>query len=115
MVLNGMEVIGPDGERMKLVEGKKGRRSWADQEAAKAALAGQLPPDKYLKPQPIITPAEAEKLLGKGKGGKVRFAEAFGGLIKQAPGKAHVALGSDPRPPYTPEAGADEFEELGDE
>ena len=112
MVLAGMDVIGPDGQRMKIIEGKKGRRAWRDQEAAKAALAGQLTPDKYLKPQPIISPSDAEKLLGRGKGGKTRFAEQFGPLIVQPPGKAKVALGSHPGAPYTPSADADEFANL---
>lgn len=110
----GMTVIGPDGKEMKLVEGKKGRRAWKDQKEAEAALAAMLPPDKYLKPQPIISPSEAEKLLGKGKGGKTRFAEQFGSYIVQPPGKASIALGSDPRPKYTPAADAGEFEDISE-
>lgn len=115
MVLAGMEVIGPDGKPMKVVEGRQGRRTWTDVDQIKGILAGMLPPDKYLKPQPVITPAEAQKLLCKGKGAKAKFAEMFGSYVRQAPGKAHIALGSDPRPPYTPASDADEFEELGDE
>lgn len=115
MVMAGLEVVGPDGLTMKIIEGKKGRRSWTDQEAAMAALAAHLTPDKYLKPQPLISPSDAQKLLGKGKGGKARFAEMFGAVIKQPPGKPKVALGSDPSSPYVPAAGADEFEDLSEE
>lgn len=115
MVAGGLDVIGPDGERMKLVEGKKGRRAWIDEAAAIAALAGQLTPDKYYQPQKVITVSAAEKLLGKGKGGKDRFREQFANVYTQAPGKAHVTLGSDPRPPYTPSADADEFDVVEDD
>ena len=111
MVFAGMEVIGPDGERMKLVEGKAGNRAWQDSDAAKAVLAGLLPPDKYLKPQEIITPAVADKLFKKDA--RKTWNDMLAPLIVQKKGAAKVTLGSDPAPPYSPEASESEFEDLG--
>lgn len=111
LVLAGTEVIGPDGKPMKVIEGKKGNRAWKDEDQAKAALVGRWGPEKAYKPAELITPAAAEKLYGKK--GKAEFADAIAPLVTQAPGKPKVTLGSDPAPPYHPEASADEFEDLG--
>jgi hypothetical protein len=110
MVMAGMTVVGPDGTAMKVVEGKKGNRAWTDAEKARALLAGILPPEKYLKPQEIITPSVADKLLNKAK--TLEQWKLFGDLISQAQGKPKVTLGSDPAPSYHADAGAHEFEVL---
>lgn len=110
MVFAGMEVIGPDGERMKLIEGKRGNRKWKDEQLAEARLAGLVPPDKLYKPREIITVSNVEKMFNK-KATKAQW-EALQDIITQSPGKAKVALGSNPAPAYVAEAGDDEFEDL---
>lgn len=107
-VAAGMTVIGLDGEPMKLIEGRKGARKWADAAAAEAALAGLLPPEKVYKPRELVTPAVAQKALGKANWPN------FEHLVVQTDGRPKVALGSDPSPPYRGSASASEFAELGD-
>lgn len=105
----GMTVIGPDGEPMKLVEGKKGDRKWIDEVMAESMLVGVLPPEKVYSKK-IITAAAAAKILDKKK--TAATWAPFKELISQAPGKATIALGSDPRPKYEAKAGEDEFVDL---
>lgn len=114
MVLNGMEVIGPDGLPMKPVEGRAGPRAWdkARETEAEAMLLGVLPPEKAYVPKKIITAPAAAKLLDKKK--TAAQWEPFKALIKQAPGKVGIALGSDPRPVFTGQVSADEFEDMDD-
>lgn len=111
LVMAGTEVIGPDGERMKVVEGKKGNRSWSDADQAAAVLSTLLGPDNAYA-RKLLTPAQVEKALGKKR--KQEFADMLAPLTTQAPGRPKVTLGSDPAPPWTGSAGADEFEVLGD-
>jgi hypothetical protein len=110
-VFAGMEVIGPDGQRMKLVEGKKGNRKWRDEQLAEGRLAGLVPPDKLYKPRELVTVSAVDKMFNR-KATKAQW-EALQDLIVQSKGKAKVTLGSDPAEPYTPDADADEFEDLG--
>lgn len=110
MVFAGMEVIGPDGQRMKLVEGKKGNRKWRDEQEAESRLAGLVPPDKLYKPRELVSVSNVQKMFDK-KATKAQW-EALQDLIVQSKGKAKVTLGSDPAPPYTPEADSDEFEDM---
>lgn len=112
MVFAGMEVIGPDGLRMKLGEGKKGNRAWVDEKVAEGVLAGQLSPDKLYKPRSLISPSEADKLLNKKK--TAQQWELIKPLYKQAPGKPKVMLGSDPTPEWRGELKAEEFIDLDD-
>lgn len=113
LVHAGMTVIGTDGQPMKLVQGKKGDRYWKDPEGAEGLLVGLLPPDKvYVKK--MITPAKAETEVCKGLRGPKRKArwEQFADYVGQEPGQPTIALGSDPRPPYSGESEANEFENL---
>lgn len=110
LTTKGVPVLGPDGLPYKYVEGKEGARGWSDAKMAEAALLGQLSPDKAYSPQKIITAPAAAKLLDK-KATKAVWKDVFEPLIKKAPGKAVLALGSDPRAPYAGTASADEFEE----
>ena len=112
-VREGEEVIGADGKPYKIVEGKKGKRVWKDELLAEAELMQHLTPDKMYKPAPIITVAQAAKLLDK-KATKQLWKDKFAPLASQEPGKPLIVLGSDPRPPYAGVATADEFEELGE-
>lgn len=112
-VAAGANVLGPDGKPYKFVEGGDGKRQWADEKAAEAALLGVLPPEKAYKPREIITAPAAAKILDK-KQTKAAWADVFVPLIKRAKGQPQLALGSDPRPPFTGTAGSDEFDEIQD-
>jgi hypothetical protein len=107
MVLGGMTVIGPDGHPMKLVEGKRGNRSWINEEQAASLLSGFIGPDKLYQPQKLITPAVADKILKKDKG-------IIADYVKQSAGRPKVTLGSDPAPPYVGTADASEFDDMTD-
>lgn len=111
MVLAGMTVIGPDGQPMRLAEGRRGSRAWTDEQVAEGMLTGLLPPEKAYAPRKIISPAQAEKLFKKATASW----EPFLAFITQAPGKPKVVFGSDPAAPYKGEAAASEFENLGGE
>lgn len=104
----GEQVIGVDGKPMKIVEGDEGKRVWKDTAAAEAALLGQLPEDKVYEPRKIITAPAAAKILDKKKTRAI-WEDVFKPLIERKRGAPQLALGSDPRPPYTGAAKADEF------
>jgi hypothetical protein len=112
LVMAGTEVIGPDGLRMKVVEGDKGDRKWKDKAVAEAALAGHLTPEVMYKPKEIITAPAAGKILDKKKTAAVW--DTFKPLIGQAPGRPVVVLGSDKREEWHGEAKACEFDNLND-
>jgi len=111
MVAGGMTIEGPDGLAMKIVEGKKGNRAWA--EGLEDKIAGLLSgmagvgPDKAFKPRQVITPSVADKMLGKKR--KAEFEAVLLPYVRQAPGKPKIALGSDPRPPYEGAATESDF------
>lgn len=108
-VLAGHTIIGKDGQAMKLVEGKAGNRKWANEQQAEAALVGQLADKAY--DRSIITPSVADKMLNR-KATKELWKDVFEPLITRGRGRATVAEGSDPRPPFTDAAAASEFEDL---
>jgi len=110
MVLGGMTVIGPDGLPMKVIEGKKGNRYWWDEQGAEAALVGLLSPDKAFKPREIVSPAQAQKALGKKR--LADFETALVPFIRQKDGALKVVQGSHPAPAYSGEASASEFETI---
>jgi hypothetical protein len=110
MVLAGMTILGPDGLPMKLVEGKKGNRSWRDEEQARDVLCTLLGPDKAYQPPKLVTPSAVEKTLGKKR--KAEFTDLIAPLTAQAPGRPKVVLGSFAGAPYHAEAGSAEFEDL---
>jgi hypothetical protein len=93
VLMEGREVIG-----YKLVEGRKGARSWTDTEAVeKVLIAGGVGPDLMFKPKQLLTPAALEKNLKK-KPIWLKVAD----LTKQSEGKPSVTTVDDPRPLYTP-------------
>ena len=104
------EFIGEDGKPMKYVEGKPGKRQWVDPLIAEGTLMQQLG-EKAYKPREIITAPAAAKLLDK-KATKNLWNDVFVPMIKKAPGKPVIALGSDPRPAFVPAADASEFDEI---
>ena len=106
----GESVIGSDGQPMKFVEGKLGKRRWSvDPGQVEAALVGQLG-DKAYEPRKVITAPAAGKLLDRKKT-KNLWTDIFAPMITRSPGRPMLALGSDPRPVYTGSADAAEFEE----
>lgn len=110
MVAAGTELIGPDNKPYKFVEGKQGDRKWADEKAAEDALTGVLG-DKAYQPQKILTASGASKILDKKKTAET-WKDVFVPLIKRAPGKPMLVMGSDPRPAYIPASTSDEFDEV---
>lgn len=112
LVVSGETIIGSDGQPMKTVEGRAGNRAWIDEATAEGALTGVLTGDKAYSPRKIITPAAADKLLNKKK--TAATWETIKKLYRSPPGRPQVVLGSDPRPPYSGEAQASEFDDLDD-
>lgn len=108
LVAADIPVIGPDNQPYKFVEGKLGDRTWADEKAAEAALIGVLA-DKAYQPQKILTAAGAAKILDKKKTAAT-WDDVFKPLIKRAPGKPMLVMGSDPRPAFSPASDSDEFD-----
>jgi hypothetical protein len=111
LVQEGKEVLGPDSQPYKFVEGKGGRRIWENEDAAEAALLANVG-DKAYKPRQIITAPEAGKLLDKKKT-KELWNDLFVPMIKKTKGSLSLAMGSDPRPPASATADATDFDELG--
>lgn len=112
MVFAGMDVIGLDGQRMKLVEGKKGNRAWKDEKQAEGVLAGFMPVDKLYKPREIVTPSVAGKFFGERKKSPSPHWADVQKLYHQPPGRPSVVLGSDPRPAWSGEAHDSEFTDV---
>jgi hypothetical protein len=110
LVSDGQEVIGPDGKPYKYVEGKEGSRKWTNEDEAKAALMGQLPPDKVYQPQKVITAPQAAKLLDK-KATKALWTDIFEPLISRPRGQPILTLGSDERPTFTGASGIEDFQD----
>ncbi len=108
-----IEVIGADGKPLKFVEGKEGSRKWSDEKLAEGLLVGVLGQKAYTTPK-VITAPQAAKLLDK-KATKATWTDVFEPLIVRPRGQPILALGSDPRPPFTGTASADDFaEDLGE-
>lgn len=114
MVRGGMTVIGPDGEPMKMVEGKKGNRKWRDEAQAEAVLQGHMPPEKLYEPKAIVSPSKVGTFFGERRKTPSPMLEHVKELWIQAPGQPQVALGSDPRPKWSGEASTDEMVDLDD-
>lgn len=94
----------------KVVDGKRGARSWTDEEPARLALAGHgVPREKYIT-EKMITPTQAQKIL---KDRPVVWA-ALQPLISQADGKPAVVSTRDKRTALVVDDPANFFEILGD-
>ena len=79
----------------KLVEGRSVRK-WRDEAEAEAALRKTKLKVKEILPTKLISPTQAEKLLGKKN-------EILGDLIIKPPGSPKLAPPTDPRPPVQPD------------
>lgn len=105
----GKRVARADGVAYKLVEGKKGARTWADEAEAEATLKKMRLKTDQMYTQSLISPTAAEKLakVPKGKKGEPTPPPVLGptqwnrlqALITQDTGKPTVVLETDPRPP----------------
>lgn len=113
LVAAGTEVLGPDSKPYKFVEGKLGDRKWKDVVKAEAALLGILPVEKAYQPQAIISASVATKMLAKKKTQKT-YDDTIAPLIDRAAGKPMLAMGSDPRPPFSGASDSDEFEDVAE-
>lgn len=87
--LAGKEIPG-----WKAVEGR-GKRFWADQEAAFTALEQNGIEPALLWTREPVTPPALEKAVGK-----KMFGEVAEGLVSKAPGKPTLVPETDKRPPY---------------
>lgn len=113
LVMAGIEVIGSDGKRMKVVEGRRGNRAWSSAEQAEDLLVGMLPEEVVFTPRKLNSPAAIGKVLDKRK--TVEQWKIVKTLIVQPPGKPKVVLGSDPSPPWTGTASASDFDAVDGE
>lgn len=100
-LLNGMKVAG-----WKLVEGRKGARSWVDEDEVEKALKAMRLKQDEMYDFKLISPTKAEKLF---KDNPRRW-NTIAGLISQSQGKPSVAPSIDPRPEIG--SAKDAFEEL---
>jgi hypothetical protein len=81
----------------KLVEGRRGARSWASDEAAEATLKAMRLKLEQMYDFKLISPTTAEKLKKSGAIGPRQWPKVET-LITQSPGKPSVAPESDKRP-----------------
>lgn len=109
-------VIGPDGEPLKLVQGKAGKRMWdpTQMDTTEGLMVGAVGADAY-EPQRPVTAPEFEKRLKKrlglkGKKFEAHWDEHWKKYITRAKGSLSIALGSDPRP-AAGKADASEFDD----
>lgn len=104
-LLAGREVPG-----YKLVEGKRGNRSWADEaEAEKVLKAARLKADEMYTKK-VISFTAAEKLLKKDK--PKTWAKIAPLMADQKAGSPSVAPVDDPRPAYSPQTKPEDFGNL---
>ncbi len=95
----------------KLVQGKRGARSWADDTAAEAALKAMRLKQDEMYSFKVISPTSAEKIFGeKGSAPSVKRWNKLQELITQSEGKPSVAPEADKRPALVINA-ADGFED----
>jgi hypothetical protein len=95
----------------KLVEGKRGNRSWSNKDAAENMLKGmRLKIDEMYK-MSLISPTDAEKLLAKDN---PRRWATLQPLITRADGKPSVAPESDKRPALALKTTDQDFAEMAE-
>ena len=89
----------------KLVEGRKGNRSWADEKAAEGVLKSLKLTRDQMYDFKLISPTTAEKVLKNfpSKWDKVN------GLVRRSNGKPSVAPATDKRPEMVVSNAADEL------
>lgn len=97
----------------KLVEGKKGSRSWIDEADAESAMKSFRLKIEEMYSMKVISPTQAEKLL-KGKNPK-RWNKLLK-MVTQSDGQPHIALATDKRAALVVQPITDDFaDETGDD
>lgn len=100
LLLAGKDVAG-----WKLVEGRRGARSWRDVQAVEKLLVQrQAPIDKIYEPKELKSVAQMEKVLAKKM---PALWETVAELVVQKDGKPSVAPANDERPTWSPVAAGD--------
>jgi len=89
----------------KLVEGRKGTRKWIDEQSAIQKLKNQHIKRGEIFQEKLLTPAQAEKLIGKEK-----YARLLAQYVAQSTCKPQVVPEADKRPAIS--LAADEFTNL---
>lgn len=102
-LLDGLPVAG-----WKLVEGRKGARSWISEDDAETAMKAMRLKQDEMYTFKVISPTQAEKLLKESP----RRWTKLQGLITQREGGPSVAPESDKRPALVIAAQAEEFENV---
>lgn len=95
----------------KLVEGRRGSRSWASKEEAEATLKSMRLKVEEMYDLSLISPTSAEKLAKAGTIGPRQWPK-LQQLISQSNGKPSVAPESDKRPALVVTPTADDFADL---
>jgi hypothetical protein len=90
-------------EGFKLVKGKRGNRAWADKDKAEDLLLKNMNNVLVYEPQEIISPTEAENLMGKSAFKKTFYPTGGDPLVKQSDGAYTLAPENDPRDEIVPE------------
>jgi len=104
---------GTQFRNLKIVQGKRGNRAWADTEQASAELKAMRLKVEEMYDLKLITPPAAEKLAKAGVIGPRQWTK-LQKLVTQAEGKPHVAPADDPRPAIAVRPIAGDFEVLPD-
>lgn len=104
---------GREFKNLKLITGTKGKRAWKnpDDEAIPKFLKKSGVNDDQIYTKTVITPAVAEKKIGRKKMNANGLTETFKNLYNQSDAKPQLAKSDDPRPEYRP-AMDDEFDEV---
>lgn len=97
-------------EQYKMVEGRKGRRSWAYEPDAEAALKAMRLKGDEMYARKLISPTQALALLKESP----RRVKTLEPLIQQANGKPTVVPIDDKRPAVVYQAPSNDFEDLAD-
>lgn len=104
-------LAGDDVPGYKIVQGKRGNRSWADEKAAKDMLKTFRLKQEEMYDFKLISPTTADKLAKAEKIGKRQWPK-LQALITQKDGRPHVAPVSDPRPAIQVTPAVDDFTDV---
>lgn len=107
-------VEGKPVEGFKLVQGRKGPRSWVSKDEAEVVLSSLRLKKDEMYDFSIISPTTAEKLFKAGTIGKRQWPKVQA-IITQSEGKPSVAPASDKRPAITVAVSAEDFSVVTDD
>ena len=106
-------VEGKPVEGFKLVQGRRGARTWASKEEAEVVLSSLRLKKEQMYDMTVISPTTAEKLFKAGDIGPRQWPKVQA-LITQAEGKPSVAPADDKRPAISVAVTADDFSVVPD-